>query len=102
MAKKKLSEVNAVNDIEKEIRSRLQYLLEDESRYEAETNVPETVGEMLDRQLIPEWVDHEVESKMLEYIEEHPKATVWELDDFETSLLPPLEIVDDDELEDDE
>ncbi len=88
-----------MNKTEKEIRSRLKYLLEDKSRYEEETNIPESVGEMLDKQIIPNWIDDGILEDILEYIKENPNATIHDLENYEISILPPLEIVDD---EDDE
>lgn len=46
--------------------------------------------------------EYELEEDVQEYLEQHPDTTFEELDKFIISLCPPLEIVDDDELEDDE
>lgn len=42
------------------------------------------------------------EDEMLEWMKEHPNATFEELIHFDFSFYEPLEIVDDDELEDEE
>lgn len=39
----------------------------------------------------------EMEDEMLQYINAHPDATISELDEYMLSILPPLEIVDDED-----
>lgn len=43
-----------------------------------------------------------VTEEMLEYIKEHPDARLEELHDYFSSIIPPLEIVDDEELDEDD
>ena len=45
---------------------------------------------------------HGVTAEMLSYMEEHPMAMLEDLDQYYMSLIPPIEIVDDDELTDEE
>ena len=73
----------------------------------------------LDKSIINLWKSSDTEKEMLicnclavreycleadvqAFLDGHPDVTFMELDDFITSLCPPLEIVDDDELDDDE
>lgn len=73
----------------------------------------------LDKSIIKLWKSSDTEKEMLicnclaireygleedvqAFIDSHPDVTFMELDDFITSLCPPLEIVDDDELDEDE
>lgn len=42
------------------------------------------------------------EEEMLEWLEEHPNATLQEVAAYEDSFLEPLEIVGDDELDDED
>lgn len=46
--------------------------------------------------------EYGLEEDVQAFLDGHPDVTFMELDDFITSLCPPLEIVDDDELDDDE
>ena len=73
----------------------------------------------LDKSIIKLWKSSDMEKEMLicnclaireysleedvqSFIDNHPDITFMELDDFITSLCPPLEIVDDDELDDED
>lgn len=44
----------------------------------------------------------DIEDEVSRYLNQHPDATFQETFKFMSTLFPPLEIVDDDELEDDE
>lgn len=43
-----------------------------------------------------------VEEEMLRYLKHHPNASFREVDEYFYSMLPPVEIVDDDLLDDEE
>lgn len=76
--------------IEQEIRTKLKYLLEDES-----LDCPETcslsVAYVTDID-IDSWMEYGIGEEMLEYIDKHPDATLKELERHEYSLMGPLEI----------
>ena len=46
--------------------------------------------------------EYGLEEDVQAFLDGHPDVTFMELDDFITSLCPPLEIVDDDELDDED
>ena len=46
--------------------------------------------------------EYDLEEDVEIYLDEHPDATFMELDDYIVSLCPPLEIVDDDEMDDED
>ena len=46
--------------------------------------------------------EYGLEEDVQDYLDSHPDISFMELDDFITSLCPPLEIVDDDELDEDD
>ena len=46
--------------------------------------------------------EYDLEDKVREYLCNNPDATFMDVDEFIASLCPPLEIVDDDELDDEE
>lgn len=79
-----------MDELEKKLRSKFQYLLEDESLESPET-CKDTVGGAIDL-YIPTWVEFGIAEEMLEYGDKHPDATIWDLLDYEYGLLGPLEI----------
>ncbi|MBQ5999905.1 MAG: hypothetical protein IJL15_00015 [Clostridia bacterium] len=46
--------------------------------------------------------NHSLEHDVQEYLDRHPDTSFMDLDDYIISLCPPLEIVDDEELDEEE
>lgn len=45
---------------------------------------------------------YDVEEETRNYLDEHPTASLQELDEYLLSIIPPLEIVDDDDYDDED
>lgn len=54
-------------------------------------------GVLLSLGIAPKYFD--LEDEMSQYIDEHPDATLAELDKYLLSIIPPLEIVDDEDAD---
>ncbi len=78
----------------------LKYMLEDE-------NVPEyslsgrSVGQLI-REIIDDAEEEGMDEALTAYLDENPHPTFDELWDYRGELLPPLEVVDDEELSEEE
>lgn len=85
--------------LEFELCSRLSRYLQDNTIRSATTN--RSVG-WETSMFIYSCVQGGVEREVLQYLDKHPDADLSELRAYRSSLLPPLEIVDDEDLEEDE